>query len=102
MAGRGRANVLPRDGLTADTHRLLADVVEGVRSGVDHLAGDLVGPAAVVPQAADAHTDVGLSHGDGLAAVERLRGGKEVEILLEEIRELHEQLAAVPWGLLPQ
>jgi len=63
---------------------------------------DLVRPAAVVPQAAGAHIDVGLSHGDGLAAVERLRGGKEVEILLEEIRELHEQLAAVPWGLLPQ
>ncbi len=94
-------NVLPRNDLTADTYRLLASVVEGVRSGVNDLAGDLVGPAAVVPQAADAHAEVGLSHGDGLAVVERFDGGKQVKILLEEIRELHEQLAAVLWGLFP-
>ena len=92
---------VPRDNLAADANGLLADVVEGVRGGVDGLALNLVGPTAVVAQAAGAHADVDLGHVDGLAVVERLDGGEEVEVLLEQLREAVQQLAAVLRRLLP-
>lgn len=108
-ASDGRANLprpheqweVPRDDLTAHTDWLLADVVEGVWGGVDDLALDLVCPAAVVPQAASAHADVHLRHGDGLAVVERLNRSEQVKVLLEQVGEVHKQLATVLWGLLP-
>ena len=92
---------VPWDDLSADANGLLLDVVEGIWRGIDDLAVDLVRPAAVVSQAADAHADVDLGHGCGLAVIERLNRGKEVEVLLEKVGELDEQLAAVLRGLLP-
>jgi hypothetical protein len=84
---------------------LLLDVVESVGGGVNDLAFDLVRPATVVPQAANTHADVDLGHGDGLAVVERLDGGEQVKVLLEQVGELHEKSATVlrgfspPWAL---
>ena len=106
--GDGRADLpcpheqweVPWDDLTADTDGLLLDVVEGVGGGVGDTALDLVRPAAVVSQAAGAHADVDLSHVLGLAVVERLNGGEEVEVFLERLGELDEELATVLWGLL--
>ena len=83
------------------TNGLLLDVVESVRGGIDDLALDLVCPSTVVPQAAYAHADVDLGHGDGLAVVKRFDGSKQVKVLLEQVCELHEQLAAVLWGFSP-
>ena len=89
-----------RNDLTANTNGLLADVVEGVGGGVHGLALNLICPATVVSQAASAHADVDLGHGDGLAVVERLHGGEQVQVLLEKVGEVDEQLAAVLRGLL--
>jgi hypothetical protein len=83
------------------TDGLLLDVVESVGGGVNDLALDLVRPTTVVPQAADAHADVDLGHGDGLAVVERLNRGEQVQVLLEQVGELHEKSATVLWGLFP-
>jgi len=54
---------------TAETHRLLPDVVEGVRAGIDDLALNLVRPTAVVSQAGSASINITLGHADGLAIV---------------------------------
>lgn len=75
------------------TYSLLACVCEGIRVGVDGLALDLVGPAAVVPQAADRSGDITLGHGDGLSVVERLDGSQLVEVRLHQLGQLDEQLA---------
>lgn len=88
--------------MTTTTNRLLLDVVEGLSSGVDNLALDLVGPAGVVSQAADDVRDVGGGHCDGLAVVERLDGGKGVYFPLAQVGELVEELAtALRGGVLP-
>lgn len=79
----------------ASTHGLLLDVVEGVGSGVDNLALDLVGPAGVVSQAADDVCDISSGHADGLAVVERLNGGKGADLALNKVGELVQELAAV-------
>jgi hypothetical protein len=68
--------------------------VEHVWVDIDRLALDLVGPAAVVPDAANDGADVAAGHGDGLAVVERLDGGQEVRVLLAQIGELRQQDAA--------
>ena len=104
--GDGRANLpcpheqweVPWDDLRADTDWFLLQVVEGVGCGVDDLALDLVGPAAVVSQAADTHADVDLGHVGGLAIVESLNGGEELSVLLEEVGERAKQLATVLWS----
>lgn len=83
------------------TNGLLLNVVESVGSGVNDLAGDLVRPTTVVSEAANAHADVDLGHGNSLSVVERLDRGEEINVLLEEVGEVHEQLAAVLGCLLP-
>jgi len=108
-ASNSRANLpcpheqreVPGNDLGAYTNGLLLDVVEGVGGGVNDLALDLVRPATVVPQSTDTHADVDLGHGDGLAIVERLNRGEQVEVLLEQIGELHKKSAAVLRGLFP-
>ena len=72
--------------------------MEHVRVDVDRLALDLVGPAAVVPDAADHGTDVAAGHGDGLAIVERLGGSQEVVVLLAELGQLQQVDAALLGG----
>jgi hypothetical protein len=69
--------------------------VEHVRVDINRLALDLVGPAAVVPDAADDSTDVAAGHGDGLAIVERLDGRQEVGVLLAQLGQLRQQNAAL-------
>lgn len=81
------------------THGLPPGVIEVIRVGIDRLALDLVGPAAVVAKTAGSCVDIGLGHDDGLAVVERLDGGKLVYMAVEEVGELDEQLAAVLWRL---
>lgn len=56
---------------------------------VNRLSVNLVGPAGVVADALDDGTDVAAGHGDGLAVVERLDGGNEVGVLLNNVGELH-------------
>ena len=77
------------------TNGLLLDIVESVGSSVNNLAGDLVCPTTIVSQAANAHADINLGHGNGLAVVERLNRSEEVDVLLEQVGEVGEQLAAV-------
>lgn len=62
---------------------------------------NLIGVTTVVPQATGGHTDVTLRHGDGLTVVQRLDGGKRVDVLLEEVRKVVEKLSSVLWGNLP-
>ena len=92
---------LPWDDLPADTNWLLLDVVEGIWAGVGNLALNLVGPAAVVSQAASRHADIDLGHVGGLAVIERFDGGEEIKVLLEQVGELDEELSTVLRGLLP-
>ena len=76
--------------------------MEHVRRDVDGLALDLVGPAAVVPQAASDGADVSPGHGDGLAIVERLDGSQQVRVPHDQVGELGQQDAALlRGGLLP-
>jgi hypothetical protein len=76
--------------------------VKHVGGDVDGLAVDLVGPAGVVAEAADDGADVATGHGDGLAIVERLDGGQQVQVLLSEVGQLAKILAALLGrGLLP-
>ena len=104
-----KRKVMPKLRTTAQTDRksirttngLLLDVVESVGGGVNDLALDLVCPATVVPQAANTHADVNLGHGDGLAVVERLNSSEQVEVLLEQVGELHKKSATVLRGLFP-
>lgn len=51
------------------TYGLLLGVVEGIVGCVDDLALDLVGPTAVIPEAASAGADIALCHVNGLAIV---------------------------------
>lgn len=76
-SGQGRANLpgkhekreVPGNDLTADTNRLLRDVVVHVGGDVDSFAVDLVGPAGIVADAGDDCANIALGHGDGLAIV---------------------------------
>jgi hypothetical protein len=78
----------------------LSGVCEGVGVCVDDLALDLVSPPTIVSQAASNQADVNLCHSNSLSVVERFDSGEEVGILLNEIGEVDQQLAAVLWGLL--
>ncbi len=76
--------------------------MEHVGGDISGLAGDLVRPAGVVADAANDGADITLGHGDGLAVVERLDGGEEVGVLLNNVGELvQEPAAVVGCGLLP-
>jgi hypothetical protein len=88
-------------GVIRTSYRLLLGVVEGIRRSLDDLALDLVCPSTVVPQATGTGTDIALGHGDGLAIVQRLDGGEEVDVLLKQIGELVEVLSALLGGYLP-
>ena len=92
---------VPRNDLTAHANWLLLDVVEGVGGGVDDLALNLVGPAAVVAESANAHGDVDLGHADGLAVVEGFDRGEEIGVLFKQAGELVQELATVFRGFLP-
>lgn len=83
------------------THWLFLDVVEGIRCSIDNLALNLVCPTTVISQAASAHADVDLGHGDGLAVVQGLNSREQIEVLLEQVGKLDQQLTTVLWSLLP-
>jgi len=93
---------VPGNDLTADTNRLLADVVECVGCCVDDLALDLIGPTSVVPQTSSGsrYIDV-LGHAEGLAVVEGLDSSEKVGILEEQVGKLDKKLSAVLGCLLP-
>ena len=63
---------LPGDG--KETHGFLLRIVESLGIRIDHLALNLVGPTAVVPQAAGAHADIHFRHAECLAIVQSLDG----------------------------
>lgn len=90
LPGKHEEREVPGDDLTADTERLLPGVVEGVGGDIDGLALNLVGPTTVVADGANNGANITTSHGDGLAIVERLNGGEEVEVLLDQVGELEE------------
>ncbi len=69
--------------------------MEHVGGDIDRLALNLVGPAAIVPEAADDGTDVAAGQGDRLAIVERLDGSQQVEVLFAELRKLDQEDAAL-------
>ena len=76
--------------------------MEHVWCNVDGLAHNLVGPTSIVPDARSHGTDVSLGHRDGLAVIERLDGGEEGEILLNEVGKLgHVNTALLGCDLTP-
>ena len=89
---------VPGDDLTADTNGLVAGVGQSLRVGVDGLAGNLVGPAAVVAQAVGGVGNVHLGHGHGLTIVKSLDGSESVTVALEEVGQLSEHTATLGGG----
>lgn len=87
--------VVAQGGWVNATYGLGAGVGECVGVDIDGLALDLVGPAGVVTKGVDGHGHVAAGHGDGLAVVERLDGGQEVEVLLGDVGELVQHGAAL-------
>lgn len=81
-----------------ETYRLVAGVVEHVGVHVDGLANNLVGPAGIVPDAANDGGDITTSKGDGLSVVERLNSSEELSVLLGNIGQLVEELGSVGGG----
>lgn len=104
--GQGRADLpgkheqgeVPGDDLAADTDGLVAGIGEGLVVGVDDFALDLVGPAAVVSEAPGSVGDVCLGHGQGLAVVEGLDGGNDLDVSLEQVGELGQHAAPLAGG----
>ena len=80
------------------TNGFLLGVVECLGIGLNDLAMNLVGPAAVVSEASGAHTDIDLGHAERFAIVQGLNRGEEFEILFEQIGELHEISSSLLWG----
>lgn len=80
---------------TGSKYRLFLNVVQVIWHSIDDLALDLVGPATVVPQTACGHADIDLSHRDSLAVVQRFNGSQLISVRFNELRELHEPLAAL-------
>jgi hypothetical protein len=78
-------------------HRFFSDIVEGVRSSINHLALNLVCPASIISEAADASSNIAHGHGDGLAIIQRLNGSQCLGLPLKEIRELVQVLATIAW-----
>jgi hypothetical protein len=68
--------------------------VKHVRGNINGLASDLVGPAAVVTNAADDTANISTGHCDRLAIVHRLDSGEEVQVLLDEIGKFEEERGA--------
>lgn len=75
--------------------------MEHVGGDIDGLALDLIGPTTIVAEAANNGTDVAAGVGDGLAVVERLNSGEELEVLLGEVGELEEEVTSLLGGGLP-
>ena len=73
-----------------DTNWLLFDDVEILWAGIDVLAFDLVGPAAVVPDAAKGVRDVCHGHRQSFAVVKRFDCGDGLVVLFHEIGEVCE------------
>ena len=90
LPGKHEKREVPGDDLTANTERLLSGVVERVGGDIDGLALNLIGPTAVVADGANDGANIATGHGDGLAIVERLNSGEEVEVLLDQVGELQE------------
>lgn len=87
---------------TCQTYGLWSGVVKHVGGNVDSPALDLVGPSTIVSDAASNSTNVTPGHGNGLAIVERLYRGEEVDVLLNEIGKLdHQDGSLLGSNLLP-
>ena len=95
LPGPHEEREVPGDNLTANSNGLLLDVAEGVCVGVDDLALDLVGEAAIVSQGVGREANSGLCHCDGLAVVKGLNGSQCVEVGLEEVGQLDKQAAPI-------
>ena len=111
-AGQGRAPLprqhqqreVPGDDLADHADRLPQGVRQEVAPDRDRPALDLVGPAGVVAQGVADALHVALGVGDRLAAVERFERGELGGVLLDQVGQLEEELAAVggvhgaPWA----
>ena len=97
LPGGHEKGEVPGDDLGDDADRLpdgVGEEVAGKRDG-DSGSEGLGGPAAHVAEEVDGEGDVGdAGDGDGLAVVERFELGELVGVLLEEVGELPEELAA--------
>ena len=89
---------VPGNNLATDTNGLVAGVGESLGVGVNGLAVDLVGPATVVTKTSGGVGDINLGHGDGLAVVQSLNGGQDLDITLEEVGQLGEEAATLGGG----
>jgi hypothetical protein len=83
------------------TYRFRAGIVEHVRSNVNGLALNLVGPPSIVSEAANNSTNIAPGHGDGFAIVQRFHGSEKVEVLLSQIGKFEHQDGPLLGGNLP-
>jgi len=66
--------------------------------GLDDLALNLVCPSTVVSQTSSAQADISLGHAEGLAIVQGFDSCELIEVLFEEVGELHEVSPSLLWG----
>jgi hypothetical protein len=97
---RHQQREVPRDDLAHDAHRLAQRVVEEGRPvravDGDGLALDLRGPAGVVAKVIDGERHVGRArHHQRLAVVEALELRELLAVLLDQVRQPPQQLAAL-------
>lgn len=74
--------------LTDVTYGFFACVVEHIRGNIQSPALDLISPATIISDAADNSPDIAVGHADSLSIVQRLDGGKQAGVLLDEIGKL--------------
>lgn len=72
--------------------------MEHVWRNINRLALNLVGPAAIVPNATNNGANISTSHGDGLAIVKGLDGSKELKVLLDQVGKLKQQVSTLLRG----
>lgn len=77
------------------TYRLLSRIGERLWVGINGLALNLVGPAAIVSEAAHTRANVNFGHAESLAIVQSLDGGELIQVLLEEVRQLRQTFATL-------
>ena len=84
--------------MVGSTNRFLLGVVERLGIRLNNLAVDLICPAAVISEASGAHTNVDFGHAECFAIVQGFDRCEEVEVLFEQICQLHQVFSSLLIG----
>lgn len=82
---------VPRNNLSNNTDWLVLGVVELVGISLDNLSVNLISPTSVVSDATSNGSNITLGHGDGLSVVQRLDGGENEVVTVNQVCELEEE-----------